>query len=497
MKKGYFTLLIGCALFLTTAGIATAGLMDTLGLGSKATSMGGAFAAYADDPFAIYYNPAGLTQIREFTVSNGVHFAYPSIKVKNFHVEGGSYIENNKNNPPKLITDAVDIDTDITGYADISNMEKIAPAPHFACSYPLSDKMVAGFGFYAPFGAEAYWPGNPKENPGAYNSTYGKFARIAATPSLSYQLTKDLSIGMGVSFGFTEVIAERIYYLPQKVFNVLDGKRDTQGELGNKIRAALAVNGHKLKANFMDTFNYSYNLGIMYKLSDKVTFGATYRSRTEMELDGEIEFEGVQESFGSYLGRPILSHVDGGTKLDLPPQFQFGLRCQPSEDLSIEFDYLWTKWSIVQGYTVELEPKLLDNRSSEYYRRDWEDTSQIRIGFEWIADEKITVRGGYYFDPSPVPDDTFDFSSSDVDKKVISLGVGFNFGRLTFDTVFQYISSDQERTSSVNGIENESLTKDYEFLWDEELDIEVFDTRATYTATMQVWAVGGTFNYAF
>jgi len=496
MKKGFLAIFIGFVLFVSISGIATAGLMDTLGLGSKATSMGGAFAAYADDPFAVYYNPAGLTQIKRFTVSNGIHAAYPSIKVNNFHVEGGE-LRNGIGSFNIEETYPNKIDANINGFHDISNMEKIAPAPHFACSYPLSQQIVAGFGFYAPFGAEAYWNGNPEENPGAYNSTYGKFVRIAATPSMAYKVNERLSFGFGISLGFTEVISERIYYLPPVVQKQISDSLGVQSQLDRKIQAALDVNGQKLKANFLDPFNYSYNIGLMYRPSEKVTFGFTYRSRTEIELSGEVEFEGVKKDYGTIDGRPILTHVDGETKVDLPPQIQVGLRCQPSEDLSLEIDYVWTKWSIVQGYTVFLEPKLLDNRSSEYYRRDWEDTSQIRFGLEWVADDFITIRTGYFFDPSPVPDDTFDFSSSDVDKKVFSLGVGLNFGKLTVDTVFQYMTSDQERKSSVGGIENESLTKDYEFLWDDNLKVEVFDTLASYTASMQVWALGATLNYEF
>jgi long-chain fatty acid transport protein len=216
-----------------------------------------------------------------------------------------------------------------------------------------------------------------------------------------------------------------------------------------------------------------------------------------MKLSGEIEFEGVEKDYGTFSGQPIWTHVDGSTTIVLPPQVQFGIRCQPSEDLSIEFDYLWTEWSVTSGYTVKLEPKLLDNRASEYYVRDWENRSQIKIGIEWVADKFVTVRGGYYFDPSPVPDHTFDFSTSDVDKKVISLGVGLNFGRLTIDTVFQYISSVQDRKNSPSGIENESLTKDFEFLFDNELGMGISDMFASYSASMQVWALGTTLNYAF
>jgi len=491
MKKGMSVLLVGIAVMIACSGIATAGLMDTLGLGSKATALGGAFCAYADDPFAIYYNPAGLTQIDRFTVSNGVHIAYPSIKVNNFHVDGGLYKAYGNENTME--------NEGLNGFADISNKERIVPAPHFATAYPINKKMVAGFAVYAPFGASAYWP--ETNNPGAYNSTFGSFTRIAATPTISYMYNDRLSFGFGLSIGVTEVKAERIFYVPPEVKNQLQKQYNTLvrngSQLQHKIKAAIDADGKKVVAELLDTFNYSFNLGAMYRLSDKVTLGITYRSRADVKVKGDVELEGLQESYGhTPKGNPIMSQVDGETQVDHPPQFQFGVRCQPSEDFSIMIDYVWTRWSIIDGYTMKLSPKLLDNREEENFTRDWKDTSQVRFGFEWVSDDFVTVRCGYYFDPSPVPDDTFDFGSSDVNKSVYSLGLGLNYGRLTIDTVFQYITS-EDRESAASGIENEPLTASYEFLYEADLDAEAYDQIATYKAYMQVWAVGATVNYAF
>ena len=489
MKKGMSVLLVGIAVMLTCSGIATAGLMDTLGLGSKATALGGAFCAYADDPFAIYYNPAGLTQIDRFTVSNGAHLAYPSIKVNNFHVEGGKIKTDMSQTPNPLNNNT------INSLGDISNKERIVPAPHFATAYPLNNKLVAGFAVYAPFGASAYWP--ETENSGRYNSTFGSFTRIAATPTLSYMLSDRLSVGFGISLGVTEVKSERIFYVPDEIINYLKGRIGSG--LGHsteqKMQAAIDANGSKVVAELLDTFNYSYNLGIMYHLNDKITLGMTYRSRADVKVSGTVEIEGLPESYGqSAVGEPIMSKVDAETEVDHPPQFQFGIRCQPSEEFSIEIDYVWTKWSIIDGYAIQLNPSLLNSRSEEAFRRDWEDTNQIRFGFEWVSDEFVTVRAGYYFDPSPVPDDTFDFASSDINKMVYSLGLGFNFDNFTIDTVFQFITS-EARKSTDN--ENDPFSASYEFLYDKQLGVEAFDQSVNYEASMQVWTLGATLNYTF
>ncbi|WP_218188019.1 hypothetical protein [Desulfosarcina cetonica] len=37
--------------------------VDTFGIGAKATALGGAFSAYADDPYAIHYNLRGLYRL--------------------------------------------------------------------------------------------------------------------------------------------------------------------------------------------------------------------------------------------------------------------------------------------------------------------------------------------------------------------------------------------------------------------------------------------------
>ncbi|MGZ5476263.1 MAG: hypothetical protein ACXW29_08025, partial [Thermoanaerobaculia bacterium] len=58
-------------LSLMIAGSAFASGFGLYEQGAKATAMGGAFVATADDPSAIFYNVAGLAQQRRFTVFGG------------------------------------------------------------------------------------------------------------------------------------------------------------------------------------------------------------------------------------------------------------------------------------------------------------------------------------------------------------------------------------------------------------------------------------------
>jgi len=68
MKR--FAILLLAAMLLP-ASIAYSGNIDTFGVGAKDTAPGGAFSAKADNFSAMYYNPAGLVQIKRPEISFG------------------------------------------------------------------------------------------------------------------------------------------------------------------------------------------------------------------------------------------------------------------------------------------------------------------------------------------------------------------------------------------------------------------------------------------
>ena len=59
------------ATILAVGGVAFGSGFSIFEQGAKATGMGGAFVATADDPSAIFYNVAGIAQLRRMEVSAG------------------------------------------------------------------------------------------------------------------------------------------------------------------------------------------------------------------------------------------------------------------------------------------------------------------------------------------------------------------------------------------------------------------------------------------
>lgn len=402
--------------------------LDTMGIGAKATSLGGSFCAYADGPYAVYYNPAGLTQNQTPVVSGGLFALKPTLMYDDLTVTRDNAV--------------------IVGPQSYTEHFDPLYIPHFGAVYPLSRQLVFGIAAYLPYGMELKWSDNTAENPAACSAFHSRNFRTAITPAMGYKINDILSIGAGVSLGRSEMVAERVLYLT----------------------------GDETKLDLTDDFNYSFNLGVMCHPEESLFIGLTFRSRTKGDFDGDVIFNGVD------------SGIDVTSHFDTPEQVQGGVRYVTPHNVSLSLDLTWTRWSIHKEQVATFSDLLMGYFSGAYYDRDWDDTVQIRMGVEWHVNNTLDLRAGYFYDPSPVPDNTFDFAWPDADRKTFSVGTGLHFGNWTIDSVVMYISAETGRqlggeSSNLNGAFNDMNSSTIEL--------------ASIDATGHMWACGVTFSYSF
>ncbi|MGA1845708.1 OmpP1/FadL family transporter [Deferribacter abyssi] len=475
MKK-YFIILL---LLVFSISFSYAGNVDTFGIGSKATALGGAFSAYADDPFAAYYNPAGLVQMKSFTASAGVHILNPNLKIYDYSATDG-------------------VGNNVSPYGqDFGDKSPTLIVPHIGFATPINDRIAFGLAAYVPYGLHVKWEDNPAQNAGAYNSYESYYYRLVVSPTIAYKVNDKFSIGFGISVGRSESgVYRRIYN--DATINTLNNLITTYSINCNsnptniycqKLAVAQATNGKKIETDVTDSVNWSYNVGIMYKPMDQLTLGLTYRSRTHTKFKGETEIKGLDPITETTLNKArVYTSVDVNFSVDHPEQIQLGIRYQPHKRVSIEADVVWTNWSIIDQYTANFEDPLLSSTEKETFPRKWEDTKQVRVGIEWMVTDLLTLRAGYFYDPSPIPDDTFDLVWPDADKKVYSLGAGLNFGRLSIDLVLQYIVAEYQRQI---GGESENLNDTYAD------DVTGNEGEVSMKADGNLWGYGVTLNYKF
>src|SRR3990167_5437393 len=149
----------------------TAGLNNPT-LGASALAQGNAFVARADDPSAIYFNPAGLTQLQRPQLSLGASFVLPFIE---YHGNGVSE----------------DMDTKIN---TIPNMYFASPI--------IENKLAAGIGINVPHGLQGKWDGDAFSR---YVVTDFDLRIVNVNPTITYKPFSFFSIGAGLDYYYANV----------------------------------------------------------------------------------------------------------------------------------------------------------------------------------------------------------------------------------------------------------------------------------------------------
>ena len=199
-----------------------------------ATARGNAFAATADNPSGIYYNPAGITQLEGQNASYSIY---------------GIYL-----NSHYTSTSGNEADT----------KDEIQAVPHLYYTYSFAEwPLTLGLGIYSPYGLGLEWPVN---GPFAPLATEGRIMYFTANPVVAVKLCSSLSVAAGVTVNYSQAQLKRA--------------------LG------FAPGEFKFKG---DDFDIGYNVGIFWQPHPKHAFGVSYRSATTIDYSGHAEVPNYRE----------------------------------------------------------------------------------------------------------------------------------------------------------------------------------------------------------
>lgn len=432
MKKvGFLLVMVMISILAFSAKTVYAGNIDTFGVGAKATALGGAFSAKADDFSAMYYNPAGLVQIKKPEISLGASVVVPNLN------QSVSF-KNSQALPPP-------IGSSDKGSTSTNDGSPVLVAPAGGIVYPttIAGRPVAfGIGSYVPFGLKLKWNADPAANLGAYNAYKSWYSRfVYAAPTVSVALTDKLLVGVGLAFGKSRSGEIRDIYLSPELqkYAIL-----THSPLAKYI-------GGSIRTDFKDHSNLSYNFGVIYKFTPKLQVGLTYRGKTKTKFSGPTDFIASNGK--------VLESVTGSTSINNPEQIQGGIYYKFSPRFSGEVDFTWTHWSNMKSYTVTWNklPELLqiEGEKKETFIRNWKNTTQLRFGASYILSKKVTLRGGFYYDPTPVTNIGFDIPWPDANKMAISAGTGIKLSKhFNLDLAYQFSVTKGSRVLPMGASEN-------------------------------------------
>jgi long-chain fatty acid transport protein len=204
--------------------------------GAKATAMGEAFIAQADDPSAVAFNPAGLSQLRGNQANFQATFC-------------NAYTEHEA--PSGKTTDAAD------GW-------QLVPA-FFAASGLGREGMGLGFGVSFPNGLSSEWA---DDSFARYVSTFSDLVVADIGPAFGRRFGDKLMVGAGLDFYYSEARLESMVDLGLAAG--APGSMDAESRLEG------------------DGSTWGFNAGAIYALNERHRVAATYRHPFEIEYDGDV-----------------------------------------------------------------------------------------------------------------------------------------------------------------------------------------------------------------
>jgi long-chain fatty acid transport protein len=389
---------------LLTAGTSFAAGFRLPQAGVKAMGMGFAFTAQADDPSAIYFNPAGLTQLEGNNLMLGVTFVQEN---------GAEYTGS----------------TPLTGGATVSETQKdlnfYIPNAYFTHTNKSSG-IAFGVGIFAPFGLGQEYQ-NPNTSIFRNQTTKIELQTIVINPTIAFDINEYLSVGVGIDYMYGMVTKKATAVIPAgapfggpgQFYTDLDGTGDAWG----------------------------YNFGILLKPTKNLKIGFNYRSNFNLNVD-DADFT-ANNLVGT--ANPLI-FPQGTTKasgtLGIPATAALGVAYTFGR-LTVEADADWTFW---HSYN---ELKIVNASVPTYTStnaKNWVDVCAFRMGAEYRVTDPVALRAGFVYDPTPAPADTLGPELPDATRLNYMLGAGFKVGKVTIDIAGQYIDKkDRTVTNNIYG----------------------------------------------
>ncbi len=342
-----------------------AGPCQTFGFGGRAIAMGGAVAASSADYAAMFYNPAGVAFAEGPTLGAGFVYGSPDLRIN-------------------------------------GEEQDVDPIRAFQVggSLPLGSSKYLG---RITLGLAVHIPTSTAMTLGAEDPAKPHFVLYSIDPQRtavylggSVRILPSLSIGAGVS-----ILAE----------------------------AELNLNLSLLSSSFIThhsptKYNFDPIFGIKFKPTKSLALAAVYRESKTATLKPELKiFVGDEQ---------ILPTVTIFNQFNYEPReavvaAMYSFR----ERLVVEVDVTWMDYSNYQVSTpkYEFEEEVPDwvktlLSMNNFPDPEFKDIFVPRLGTEFMVNKYFTLRGGYYYQASPVPDQRGITNYVDADKHVISIGGG-------------------------------------------------------------------------
>jgi long-chain fatty acid transport protein len=285
--------------------------------------------------------------------------------------------------------------------------------PAFALAWPLQDTDLAlGLGLHVPYGRQTRW-----DSSGALKNAAPVFSQMSVTdlsPSLAWRISDSVSVGAGPD----------IYYGRLQFRQLLP--------FAPKSRITADADGYAVGGN----------AGVTWRMTPNQRLALTYRSPFDLTFKGDMDTSGIPP--------PAVDASDVETTFKYPTIVALGYGIRLTETVRVEAKVEWLQFSRYKTMSIDAgnNDPLINMLGLANTPQNWNDTWTFGIGPEWRFAPDWTLRAGYLYLQSPIPDSTFAPSALDVDQSVVSVGLGYQRGRHAIDLAYAIGLFDTRRVNA-------------------------------------------------
>lgn len=352
--------------------------------GMKQTAMGGAGTAVPWDVSTIFYNPAGLTSIRNVQASVNAVGVMPYTR----------YVS--------APTGTEVVDAEESTYVPFN--------AYIGAPLAYKSKFSIGLGVYTPFGTGIEWA---DDWTGRFMVRKMQLRTTFFQPTLSYMITDDISVGAGFIYAMGSFDHNRA--LPFYDNNGTEGLTELSGK----------------------SSGVGYNLGVHIRANDIVQFGVNYRSQVNMKVkDGYARFNVPASISESYINTSFESIMP------MPQVLSVGMGIDVSETVTLQLDANYTGWAAYDSLRIDYKDNSGDIQDEQIAKR-YTNTLSVRAGVNYEFSDKVAGMLGAAYEPSPVREGYLNPELPDAQRLMASAGLSFQiFKRLAGTAIVQYSFSE-------------------------------------------------------
>jgi long-chain fatty acid transport protein len=346
-----------------------------------ATARGEAVVATADNPSAVVYNPAGITQLQGHNLRVGAYVLDYHTRFQTPANSGNAgQVYDSKNN--------------------------FAALPRFFYTFtPTNLPLSFGLGIYAPFGGDMRWPQDTGFRDVALNA---KLTYLTINPVVAWRILPSLSIAAGPMFNYVELTTEQ----------------------GLEAYYKTIANYYRFTG---DGWSVGANAGVRWQPVNQLAFGVMFRSPASVTLQGRSEFE--DQTFGI-----PASHRTARMDLTFPLSVVSGVSWRPTPKWNLEFDASYTDWRSFGSTTIHQTPAppFPLNHPNIPVTFDWQASWMYEFGVTRYFASGWHASTGYCFSENSVPNSHYTPYVADIDRHFFSAGTGWQGEHLSFDLAYQF-----------------------------------------------------------